>query len=71
MRSIDQRHVLDDSETSDFNYSRIVDRRTSAVAGLWWKQGDAYAFQLEDGRARFGGYAPVMKSLKAMLRTAA
>lgn len=65
---INKRFALEENRITD-GY-RIIDLYKSESVGDFWQSGDAWIAQLNDGRARFGGYAPVMTSLKRMLARA-
>lgn len=67
MTKLNARYALE--ANGDASY-RIIDLYRQIQIGDFWSVCGAWTFQLNDGRARFGGYNKVLKSLKLMLRAA-
>lgn len=67
MAKINARFAL---ETNGENSFRIIDLYKQEQVGDFWSVSGLWTFTLNDGRARFGGYAKVLRSLKLMLRAA-
>ena len=64
MTQINSRYALETNGEASF---RVVDLYRQTVVGDFWSTQGCWAFQLEDGRSRFGGYTKVFASLKRML----
>jgi hypothetical protein len=66
MTKLNKRFALEGATDESQN---IVDLYTQQKVGdFWLTPTGAWTFVLADGRSRFGGFTPVLKSLRLMLR---
>ncbi len=66
--TINERFSLEPNRLLGEGYWNIIDQYTMRRVGSFDNCLGAWVFHLSDGRSRFGGYSPVCKSLRLMLK---